>query len=60
MPDDRNEVTFATRLHLQDREAIFLIVKSHSFDRADERFTRSGRVSCRPQDASWPPMESLG
>jgi hypothetical protein len=60
VPDDRDEVTFATRLHLQDGETIFLIVKSHPFDRADEHFTRSGRVGCRPQDAYWPPMESLG
>jgi hypothetical protein len=35
-------------------------VKSHPLDRADERFTRSGRVGCRPQDASWLPRESLG
>ena len=60
MPDDRDEVALAARLHLQDGEAIFLIVKSHPFDRADERFTRSGRVGCRPQDASWLPREFLG
>ena len=60
MPDDRDEVTFTARLHLQDGEAIFLIVKSHPFDRADERFTRSGRVGCRPQDASWLPREFPG
>ena len=60
MPDDRDEVTFAARLHLQHGEAIFLIVKSHPFDRADERFTRSGRVSRCPQDASWLSMKFPG
>ena len=60
MPDDRDEVALAARLHLQDGEAVVLIVKRHPLDRADERFTRSGRVGCRPQDASWLPMEFPG
>ncbi len=57
VPDDRDEVALTARLHLQDGEAIFLIVKCHPFDRADERFTQTGRVGCRPQDASWLPKD---
>ena len=43
MADDRDEIAPPARLHLQDREAILLVVKGHPLDRADERFTgRSG------------------
>ena len=43
MPNDRDEITPPARLHLEDCEAILLIVKGHPLDRADERLTgRSG------------------
>jgi len=39
MADDGDKIAPPTRLHLQDREAILLIVKRHPLDGADERFT---------------------
>jgi hypothetical protein len=42
--DDRHEVAFAARFDLQNGEPILLIVKSHAFDRADERFPRRGGI----------------
>jgi hypothetical protein len=40
MADDGDKIAPPARLHLQDREAIFLIVECHPLDGADERFTR--------------------
>jgi hypothetical protein len=45
MPDDRDEIAPPARFHLQDREAILLIMKSHPLDGADERFTRRSGVA---------------
>ena len=43
MADDGDEIAPPARLHLQDREAVLLVVKRHPLDGADERFTgRSG------------------
>lgn len=40
------------RLHLQDREAVTLVMKRHPLDRAGERFTRWGNRSNGLQDLS--------
>ena len=42
--DDRDEVALAARLHLQDGEAVVLIVEGHALDRADERLSGRRRV----------------
>ena len=36
--DDDDEIAPPARLYFQHREAVLLIVKSHSFDGADKRF----------------------
>ena len=49
MADDGDEVALAARLHLQDGEAVVLIVKGHALDRADERLSGRRRVKRRGQ-----------
>ena len=44
MADDGDEIALAPRLHLQDGEAVVLVVEGHALDRADERFLGRGRV----------------
>ena len=39
MADDGDKIAPPARLHLQDGETIFLVVKRHPLDGADERFT---------------------
>jgi hypothetical protein len=44
MTDDWNEIAFAARLHLQDGKTIFVVMKRHSLNGTDERFSVWGSV----------------
>lgn len=57
MADDHDEIALPARLHLQDREAILLVVKGHPLDGADERFTGRSSVGGGLQD-SMPLLEA--
>lgn len=44
MPHDRDQISLAPGLHLQDREAVVLVVEGHPLDGPDEGFLGRGRV----------------
>jgi hypothetical protein len=64
MSDNRNEVSLASRLHLEDGKPVLCIVVGHALDRARERFRRRGTLRDLATrdlvEAGRPPMYRVG